>query len=82
MPVSGSRSGLGLTLRLRIQIRYQKHEKSQLKNKYWKKIAIIWSKKLGHVSGYVSRERGATPSVDINITLFKRMRARERAPAP
>ena len=60
MPVSGSWSGSGLTLRLRIRIRYQKHEKSQLKNKYWKKIVIIRSKKSGHVFGYVSRERGAT----------------------
>jgi len=34
MPVSGSQFGSGLTLGLRIQIRYQKHEKSQLKNKY------------------------------------------------
>ena len=53
----------GLTLRLRIQIRYKKYEKSQLKNKYWKKIAKIRSKKSGHVSGYVARERGATISL-------------------
>jgi len=60
MPVSGSRSGSEQTLGLRIHIRYKKYEKSQLKNKYWKKIKTIRSKKSGHVSGYVSRERGAT----------------------
>ena len=30
------------------------------KNKYWKKIETIHSKKSGHVSGYVPWERGVT----------------------
>ena len=33
---------------------------SQSRNKYWKKSETIRSKKWGHVSGYVSRERGGT----------------------
>ena len=60
MPVSGSRSGSGLTLGLRIRSDTQYHKQSQSKNKYWKKTETIQSKNSGNASGYVSRERGAT----------------------
>ena len=68
-------AGIGFPVRVRVDskteilIRYQKHENSQLKYKHWKEIETKQSKNLGHGSGYVSQERGATLGLDAPSTV-------------